>query len=457
MVKPVRLIWLVLIMAVAFALPAYAQEDRLDLGVITVRQKSLAQKIRKEIAEGGDFSALAKKHSVGPTADKGGRLGKVPLKRLRPEYREAVKNLKPGVPSEVVLTEGGFNILYIYPAQQAAPATVPLPTPAPSTTPLPQELTVDTTLPEHLQARQLFSQAMELLAAGEFERGEKLINETLRKNKSDQGARLFETALDANKGSDSKLQSVRLLASSVIAIQIGELETAIKQLDRAFKANPELWQALVLKGTTLANLGQLEKAMEVFEMCLKINPKSDNAYVSMGTIARETNQVSRAKQLFNEALNLNPQSAKALYQLGAIALDEQNHKEAERLFKESLASDPYQFSAHNDLGLVYAMTGRIEQAAASYKEALIANPGYAPAHLNLGNLYARLNRLNQAIDEFNKALSLDPSLGEAHNNLAAAYVILENWPMAIMHVDKALSMNFNVAEVVLRKVAPHRK
>ncbi len=457
--KPRQLIWLVLLLSLILAIPAYAQEERFDLGIITVRQKSLAEKLRKDINAGAKFDALAKKHSVGPTAARGGRLGRVPLNKLRPEFQAAVKSLKPGVPSNVVLTEGGFNILYIFPPVQAPLAKTPLSasTPKPSTKPLPQHLAVDTTLPAHLQARQLFTQAIEFLAAGDFQRAEDQLKQTLAKNKMDQGAVMFAGALNAAKGSEKKMKSVQTMASGVMALQIGELEDALNQYKQAVTANPQLWEALVLSANVMANLGRMDQAMQFLEKCLKINPKADTAYVSLGTIAREMKQNTRAKQLFNEALNLNPKSAKALYQLGAMALDEQKHQDAERMFKASLAIDPYQFDAFNDLGMIYAMTGRKEQAAQAYQDSLKANPGYAPAHLNMGNLYASQDKFNQAIDEYNKALALDPTLAEAHNNLAAAYVLLENWPMAIMHADKALSMNFAVAEVVLRKVAPHRK
>ena len=453
--KPKWPIWLALILIIALAAPAQAQEKRLDLGIITVRQKSLAEQLRQEISSGADFGELAKKHSVGPTASRGGKLGKVPLSKLRPEYREAVKDLQPGAPSNVVLTEGGFNILYIFPEVHTAPTPVSLP--EASHTELMAPSSIDTTLPLHLQARQLFSQAMESLAAGDFARAKKLLTDTLAKYPQDQGAVLFMDALTNAEGSSKKQQAVRLLASGVIALQIGEMQNAINQYDKALENDPNLWEAKLLSANIMANLGSMEKALSLLDECIQINPKADNAYVSKGTISRELNKSDQAKQYLNEALNLNPKNAKAMYQLGAIALDEQNHKEAERYFKASLALDPYQFDAHNDLGLIYLVSGRLELAEAEYRESLAANPGFAPAHVNLGNLYAKQKKYNQAIDEYNKALDLDPTFGEAHNNLAASYVLLENWPMAIMHVDKALGMNFPVADVILRKVAPHRQ
>ena len=73
--------------------------------------KALAEKLRSQLLEGASFEALAKQHSVAPTALRGGRLGQVPLKRLRTEFRQALSGLPANQPSKVVPTEGGSNIL----------------------------------------------------------------------------------------------------------------------------------------------------------------------------------------------------------------------------------------------------------------------------------------------------------------------------------------------------------
>ncbi|MFH2128707.1 MAG: peptidylprolyl isomerase, partial [Pseudomonadota bacterium] len=96
----------------AFTLPALAQSDeKVDLGIITVKQKDLANQLAGELAKGASFETLAKRNSVGPASFRGGRLGKVPYARLRSEYRAALEGLAPNKPSKVIPTEEGYTIL----------------------------------------------------------------------------------------------------------------------------------------------------------------------------------------------------------------------------------------------------------------------------------------------------------------------------------------------------------
>ncbi|MCA1905623.1 MAG: peptidyl-prolyl cis-trans isomerase, partial [Desulfarculus sp.] len=123
------------------AAPAWAQE--VDLGVITVKQKSLADTIRQRLLKGDSFESLAKNYSVGPAASRGGRLGRVPETRIRSEFMRALAGLAPGQPSGVVATEEGFNILMRFdapPALAKAPAPSPVPAPRPQAATAPPPL-----------------------------------------------------------------------------------------------------------------------------------------------------------------------------------------------------------------------------------------------------------------------------------------------------------------------------
>jgi foldase protein PrsA len=94
--------------------------DRLDRpeGVkvrhIQTATKKQADSIHKDLKKGGDFAALAKKHSVDhQSASKGGELGWVPKGMFRPEIEEVVWGLKKGAYSKVVKTRQGFNIFLV--------------------------------------------------------------------------------------------------------------------------------------------------------------------------------------------------------------------------------------------------------------------------------------------------------------------------------------------------------
>lgn len=82
------------------------------IGLILVSKMDEAKSIRQSIVGGKiSFADAARKYSSGPGADQGGDLGKIEIKDLAPELRQAVENLKPGGVSEPMLLEGKPVIL----------------------------------------------------------------------------------------------------------------------------------------------------------------------------------------------------------------------------------------------------------------------------------------------------------------------------------------------------------
>ncbi len=74
-------------------------------------QAKKAEKIQKLAKEGGDFSALAREYSEGPTKDSGGDLGFFSAGQMVPPFDKAVFSMKPGDISDVVKTQFGYHII----------------------------------------------------------------------------------------------------------------------------------------------------------------------------------------------------------------------------------------------------------------------------------------------------------------------------------------------------------
>jgi protein-export membrane protein SecD len=72
---------------------------------------SIIQDLKKQIDGGTTFDFLARTYSEGPSADKGGTLGKLDTTTMIPQFRTALMQLKEGQISDAVETEFGYHLL----------------------------------------------------------------------------------------------------------------------------------------------------------------------------------------------------------------------------------------------------------------------------------------------------------------------------------------------------------
>jgi FG-GAP-like repeat/ASPIC and UnbV/PPIC-type PPIASE domain len=102
---------------------ARAQQSEFDVGIIVVKTADQANRALAELKAGKDFRGIAKVRSVDSTAGDGGDMGRLRPASLRPEFRDALKSLKPGQVTGVIPFLDRFAILTIFPLTPNPPAT----------------------------------------------------------------------------------------------------------------------------------------------------------------------------------------------------------------------------------------------------------------------------------------------------------------------------------------------
>jgi hypothetical protein len=98
---------------------------QVELARIRVGDFALAEVIRQEVLDGGDFAELARTHSIDERAEEGGELGWRANELLTAGVADAVRELDPGEVSEVV-PSGATYELYLVQAREEAREYDPL-------------------------------------------------------------------------------------------------------------------------------------------------------------------------------------------------------------------------------------------------------------------------------------------------------------------------------------------
>jgi tetratricopeptide (TPR) repeat protein len=88
--------------------------------IIVVDSATEAERILQQLKTGADFATLAKQKSIDPSAATGGFMGQMNPATLRPELRDALKNVQPGQVSGVTRFSEGYAILKVLPPSAAA-------------------------------------------------------------------------------------------------------------------------------------------------------------------------------------------------------------------------------------------------------------------------------------------------------------------------------------------------
>lgn len=177
------------------------------------------------------------------------------------------------------------------------------------------------------------------------------------------------------------------LSEGVRLLEAGDVETAIRYLERAAELNPDLGDAYFQLGIayglrqmqslqagidtepTAGNDGKLgktnselafEKAIEAYKKAVKDDPRNDSAFYNMGRAYAKLMKDEEAEDAFKKAVALKPDDPEYQMELGAIRIKLAKYAEAIAPLKKSLELDPENVRADELLEEAEAGRRRVE-------------------------------------------------------------------------------------------------
>jgi len=260
---------------------------------------------------------------------------------------------------------------------------------------------------DYKRAELYMSLSLSYFKLGDFERGEKYLQESNN----------IRAKLEDKRG--ILLNYTRL---SSIFISKRDFEKVIDICNEALKVEPDSEVFYINRGNAYANLNQPERAIEDYGKVIELNPAFAEAYYNRGNVYAELNQPERAIEDYDRAIALNPNFAEAYNNRGAAYAELNRYEQAIEDFSKAIALNPNFAAAYNNRGLAYAKLNKYERAIEDYGKAIALNPALAAAYVNRGIVYSEIHRYEESARDLKKAGILFLHSGREEDAVKAFYI-----------------------------------
>ena len=213
----------------------------------------------------------------------------------------------------------------------------------------------------------------------------------------------------------------------VIALQRGEMDSAILQIRQAIAINPHNEAFHSNLGAAYQEASRFEEALASFRRALALKPHLAEAHNNLGNVFRAFGQLEQALDCYRQALALKPDMFEALNNLGTVCRDLGRFDEAIAAHTRALGLQPESSHLHGSLAYIARQQARLDDAVSGFQQAAALDPKSATSWMNLGCVYHDQRRLDKALDCYARAINLDPQNTHAHFNRALIWLLQNRW------------------------------
>ncbi len=160
-----------------------------------------------------------------------------------------------------------------------------------------------------------------------------------------------------------------LLLSYATIEQTGIWKNSLSLWTYVISKEPEVSLAYNNRGLTYDEMGRLDKAIEDFDRAIALDPSDHKAYTNRGMVFGKTGRFDKAIEDFEKAIALKPSDPEAYNNLGIIYAKAGLVDKAFEQFNKAVRVKQDQAMAYYNRGLLYFRTGSKERAALDFQKA----------------------------------------------------------------------------------------
>ncbi len=231
---------------------------------------------------------------------------------------------------------------------------------------------------------------------------------------------------DTSKGRAALEASARLepvnplppIALGQLDLQLKELDSAMRWVERALSIQPGLASALELRADVQRELRLTDKALTDYAAAIRAQPNQVSALLKQGALLQQLGRSGDAEKSYRAALKVNSRLPDAYNNLAWMAAESgKNLDQAEAWGKKAIELSPETADFHDTLGWIYRAQGRLKDAEQVLKHASALKQVSPSLYFHLGVVLQESGKPHEAADAFRKALALDSNYQAAEQAL----------------------------------------
>lgn len=207
------------------------------------------------------------------------------------------------------------------------------------------------------------------------------------------------------------------LALARLSLERKELDGAMAFLGQALKIQPNLADALELRGDVQQARNRPDLALADYDAATKAQSTQVSARFKQGSLLQRLGRNDEAAQAYQAALKVNPRLAPAYNNLAWMAAESgRNLEQAEKWGGKAVELEPKIADFHDTLAWVYRARGKLKEAEESLQRATAMKPVPVSAFYHLGMVREEMGKTKEAVALYQKTLALD----KAHQGASQA-------------------------------------
>lgn len=191
----------------------------------------------------------------------------------------------------------------------------------------------------------------------------------------------------------------------------GDLEKAVKAVNRSLALNPNVPKSHVLKGRILAEMGDLEGSLLCFAEATKLDEKNADAQYYTGVVNERLSRPDRAYENYSKAAELDPQNPQYVVAAAEMLIDTNRLADAEAFLESRKARFENNAGVRQTLGHIAMMKQDHQRAAALFQEAKLLAPDDSAVVEDLVRAQIAIEKYADAEYNINKLLKTEANKG----------------------------------------------